>query len=64
MNSIKANLELVKNEYFTNQETNNTNPNLNKKQYLSVIVPEEFKDYAYIQIRIVKSKILILKQNI
>jgi mediator of RNA polymerase II transcription subunit 17 len=51
VNSLKASVELFKNDIPINikESTYKT------QQYLSVIVPEELKDYAFIQIRIVKS---------
>ena len=49
VNSMKATFELIKNDA--------PNQNINQKQqFLSVIVPEEFKDNFYIRVEIVKSK--------
>jgi len=51
VNSLKANVELFKNEIpISIKETN-----FKTQQYLSVIVPEELRDYAFIQVQIVKS---------
>ena len=54
MNAIRVNLELVKNDLPTNLNEND----VIKHQYLSVIIPDELKDYTYIQVKIVKSKFL------
>lgn len=54
MNAIRVNLELVKNDLPTNFHE----MDVNKHQYLSVIIPDELKDYTYIQVKIVKSKFL------
>ncbi len=53
INAIKANMELVKNDCLSPATSSQEQV---KRQYLSVIIPEEFKDYAYIQVEIVKSK--------
>ncbi len=46
---MKATFELIKNDA--------PNQNINQKQqFLSVIVPEEFKDNFYIRVEIAKSK--------
>ncbi|CAF0980842.1 unnamed protein product [Brachionus calyciflorus] len=51
INAIKLNIELLKNDVPLNpQETNPA-----KALYLSAIIPEEFKDYAYIHVRIIKT---------
>ena len=55
INAIKANVELYKNDNLLSNGQAENGGVTNKKQYLSVIIPEEFKDYAYIQVRIVKS---------
>lgn len=47
-------MELSKNDLPLNPKE--TNPS--KALYLSVIIPEEFKDYAYLQVKIIKSKTL------
>lgn len=51
VNAIKVNLELFKNDLLPSSPENGV-----KHQYLSVIIPDELKDYAYIQVKIVKSK--------
>ena len=57
LNAIKANVELLKNDIVTptQQGENGVSQNAARRQYLNVIIPDEFKDYAYIQVRIVKS---------
>ena len=58
VNSLKANVELFKNEIPVNIRESN----YKTQQYLSVVVPEELKDYAFIQIQIVKSEITLKKK--
>ena len=56
MNAIRATAELYKKEQIANIKDT-----LAKPQYLSVILPDELKDYAFIQVEIVKSKFYLIK---
>lgn len=57
MNAIRVNLELIKNEP-PSLPPSGAAPEIDpsKHQYLSVVIPDELKDYTYIQVKIVKSK--------
>lgn len=52
LNPVRVSLELIKNEPPLNMSELETS----KHQFLSVIIPDELKDYTYIQVKIVKSE--------
>jgi hypothetical protein len=51
---MKTNFELVKNESLSISKENQK-----KSQFLSVILPEDFQENAYIRVELINSKIQI-----
>ena len=54
----RVSLELIKNEPLTSQDIDPA-----RHQYLSVVIPDELKDYTYIQVKIVKSEKTAFNSN-